>query len=280
VAANPPPVSAAPAGLDRPWRVWASAIAGAFVLVCLLLGLIVLPAREQTGFDAVAAICRAIGLPGYEAAPPKTAAPGTPPSDVAWTVATRRLLADANAARGAAIVRQTCAACHGESGISVDPQQFPNLAGQSDAAIFKELRDFQSGARKSDIMAALAQPLTPQQMADVAAYYAARRPADVLPDDTGVSLDITRLARQGDTARAIPACDSCHGPSRSGPEGAPLLLGQPSSYLETQLRNFAGAARRNDVFERMRVIAGQLTPQEMRGLAIYYGGLPAPRYAR
>jgi cytochrome c553 len=280
MSANLPPVSAEREGIDRQWRVWAGAIGGMFVLICLLLGLIVLPSREQAGFDAFTAICRAIGIPGYDGAAPKSTALGAPVSDVAWSVKTRHLLAHASPARGAVIVQQTCAACHSENGISVDPQQFPNLAGQSDAAIFKELRDFQTGARKSDIMAPLAQPLTLEQTADAAAYYAARAPANVLIDDTGVSLEIIQLARQGDTARAIPSCDSCHGSSRSGPEGAPILLGQSSPYLETQLKNFASATRRNDIFERMRTIARQLTPDEMHGLAIYYGGMPAPRYAR
>lgn len=56
-----------------------------------------------------------------------------------------------------------------------------------------------------------------------------------------------------------------------------MLLGQSSAYLEQQLQLFASGERSGDLFGRMRTIARQLTPEEMRGLAIYYGGNPVPR---
>ncbi|MES1179637.1 MAG: hypothetical protein ABUL43_00410, partial [Hyphomicrobium sp.] len=72
--------------------------------------------------------------------------------------------------------------------------------------------------------------------------------------------------------------DSCHGASRGGPDEAPVLVGQSASYLEGQLKNFGSADRRNDLFARMRTIAKQLTPEEIHGLALYYGvsGSPKP----
>lgn len=271
-----PPIPAEREALDRLWRVWASVIVGAFVLVSLILGLIVLPIGERRGFDPFAAICRAIGIPGYdETASNVGAAASAPASDVAWSVDTRRLLADARANEGAILAQGTCAACHGGNGVTVDPSQFPSLAGQAKAALFKQIRDFQTGARKSDIMTPMAQRLTQQQMADIAAYYATRASADLMVAESGVPLEISHLAQQGDPVRAIASCDSCHGSRRSGPEEAPILLGQSTSYLEQQLKNFAANARSNDTFERMRTIAGELTPDEMHRLAIYYGGMPA-----
>jgi cytochrome c553 len=284
VTTDLPPIRAEREAVDRRWRLWASVTVGSFVAIGLVLGLLILPMREQAGFDPFAALCRAIGIPGYErVAPRPAAAPTAPVSDVTWSIETRRLLAKASVERGAAVARvssietpeQTCISCHGENGISVDQQQFPNLAGQSNATIFKQLRDFQTGMRKSDVMEPIAQPLKQEQMADVAAYFSSRRPADLMVAETGVSLAISHLAQQGDPARGIPSCDSCHGPSRSGPEETPILLGQSTPYLEQQLKNFATAARGNDVFERMRAIAHQLTPDEIYRLAIYYGGMPA-----
>jgi cytochrome c553 len=262
--------------LDRSWQIWAAVAASGFVVVSLILGLIVLPASEGGRFDPFAAICRAIGIPGYEKAQPNfdAAAGRLSASEVAWTVATLRVLGSANAGKGAVLAQDNCAACHGENGLAADPLQFPSLAGQSAAAIFKELRDFQTGARKSDLMAAIVQRLTQEQTADVAAYYTARVPADLMVAESGVPLEIGRLARQGSPARAIASCDSCHGPSRSGPEGTPILLGQSAPYLEQQLKDFGAVVRRNDLFERMRTIAQQLTPDEMHRLAIYYGGMP------
>jgi cytochrome c553 len=40
--------------------------------------------------------------------------------------------------------------------------------------------------------------------------------------------------------------------------------------MERQLAAFAQGVRQNDIDERMRAIASQLTPIEMRGLAEFY----------
>ncbi|MBE8189676.1 MAG: c-type cytochrome [Candidatus Thioglobus sp.] len=48
-----------------------------------------------------------------------------------------------------------CAGCHGAAGISASPI-WPNLAGQKAAYTVKQLKAFQSGARKDASMAALA----------------------------------------------------------------------------------------------------------------------------
>ena len=278
MASQTPPDPSEHEALDRSVRRWAWLAVGGFVLVSLVLGLIVLPSREQPGFDPFSIICRAIGIPGYQTAvtnPPAAAAP--PVSDVAWSSDSRRMLAHANPQRGGTIVRQTCAACHGQNGISPDPDDFPNLAGQYSAAIFKQLRDFQTGARKSPVMAGMAKPLTEAQMADLAAYFAALPAANFTVAKDAVTLEIRHLAAEGDPVRGNAACDSCHGSNRNGPEEAPVLIGQTAPYLERQLKNFAGDARGNDLFQRMRAIARQLTPGEMHLLAIYYGGSPAPR---
>jgi cytochrome c553 len=276
MSAAPPPRPAEPHAADNSWYLWASGFVGGFVLISLILALIVLPPRSESKFDPLTAICRALGIPGYEKVPPDPGAAraSAPVSNVAWTVETRRLLSDASATSGAVLAKGTCGACHGVDGKSVDPTQFPDLARQSAAAIFKQLNDFQSGDRKSAIMQPVAQLLTNEQMADVASYYATRPSVDVRVADSGVSPNISTLAREGDPRRAIPPCDSCHGPSRSGPEEAPLLLGQSTSYLETQLKNFGTDERHNDFFQRMRIIAHELTPEEERGLAIYYHGMP------
>lgn len=64
-----------------------------------------------------------------------------------------------------------CAACHGAAGISAVPM-YPNLAGQKEAYLAKQLKDFKSGARKDPVMSAMAMPLSDADVANVAAYYA------------------------------------------------------------------------------------------------------------
>lgn len=48
-----------------------------------------------------------------------------------------------------------CGGCHGAAGISASPI-WPNLAGQKAAYTVKQLKDFQSGARKDATMAPMA----------------------------------------------------------------------------------------------------------------------------
>ncbi|MCJ8319431.1 MAG: cytochrome c [Colwellia sp.] len=64
-----------------------------------------------------------------------------------------------------------CAACHGAAGISAIPM-YPNLAGQKEAYLAKQLKDFKSGARKDPVMAPMAMALNDEDVANIAAYYA------------------------------------------------------------------------------------------------------------
>ncbi|WP_076417440.1 MULTISPECIES: cytochrome c [Colwelliaceae] len=64
-----------------------------------------------------------------------------------------------------------CAACHGAMGVSAVPM-YPNLAGQKEAYIVKQLKDFKAGNRKDPVMAPMAMGLSDADIANVAAYYA------------------------------------------------------------------------------------------------------------
>lgn len=65
----------------------------------------------------------------------------------------------------------TCSACHGATGISAVPM-YPNLAGQKEVYLVKQLKDFKSGARKDPVMGAMAMPLSDADIANISAYYA------------------------------------------------------------------------------------------------------------
>lgn len=65
----------------------------------------------------------------------------------------------------------TCAACHGATGVSAVPT-YPNLAGQKEAYLAKQLKDFKSGTRKDPTMNAMVAPLSDADMDNLAAYYA------------------------------------------------------------------------------------------------------------
>jgi cytochrome c553 len=66
---------------------------------------------------------------------------------------------------------QVCAACHGPDGNQPTTPDFPRLAGQHPDYLLKALHDYKSGARKNPIMAGQVANLSPQDMADLAAFF-------------------------------------------------------------------------------------------------------------
>ena len=77
--------------------------------------------------------------------------------------------AKGDAAKGK-IKSAVCAACHGPAGVSVSPQ-WPNLAGQKEAYLIKQMKDFKSGARKEPTMLPFITPLSDEDIKNLAAYY-------------------------------------------------------------------------------------------------------------
>lgn len=64
----------------------------------------------------------------------------------------------------------TCAGCHGANGIGIS-EEFPNLAGQKQTYILKQLKAFKEGSRKDPTMSAMAAALSDAEMQDLAAYF-------------------------------------------------------------------------------------------------------------
>jgi cytochrome c553 len=72
---------------------------------------------------------------------------------------------------GKAKVATVCAACHGAAGVSVS-DAIPNLAAQRAAYLENQLKALKDGTRKNPIMNAMAAQLSPEDIANVAAYFA------------------------------------------------------------------------------------------------------------
>jgi cytochrome c553 len=256
--------------LGDPWRrIGWGALGGVFI-VFFLIGFFVLGRFQQNAppLGAWAAFCRAVGGPQ----PPLRT-----PTRIAWTPETLARIASGDDKHGA-FVALSCAGCHGEHGVSKSTL-YPTLAGMNSAVIYKQLDDFRAGKRVWGVMNAMASALTEQDSADVAAYFA-HRPEGLPPvtgegaPESGRSLRQRdpgiRLVFAGDPERGIPPCAACHGPGAQK-LGAPPLRGQHAEYIERQLAAFAQDMRQNDINEQMRVIAHELTPDEMHELALYYG---------
>jgi cytochrome c553 len=63
-----------------------------------------------------------------------------------------------------------CGACHGANGEGKAPN--PALAGKAEEAFIQALKDYKSGKRANAVMKTFATPLSDQDMANLAAYYA------------------------------------------------------------------------------------------------------------
>ncbi len=185
--------------------------------------------------------------------------------------------ADAGKAKAA-----TCVACHGPDGNSIAPN-FPNLAGQSEAFLYKQLKDFKAGKRKDATMDAMIMPLDDQAMQDISAFFASQKlkpgQADPALVDAGKAIYKGGIAEIG-----VPACMACHGPAGNGNPGSgyPQLSSQKSFYTEKQLKDFRTAAqnpadetlgRTNDPSKMMRNAVKRMSDPEIKAVAQYIQGL-------
>ncbi len=81
----------------------------------------------------------------------------------------------ASAAGNVAAGRQKalqCQTCHGLDGLSKMPES-PNIAGSPEQYLARQLNAFRKGERKNEMMTVVVQQLSDQDVADLAAYYAA-----------------------------------------------------------------------------------------------------------
>ncbi len=192
-----------------------------------------------------------------------------PSSQVAWTADTLNLLKQASLERGR-IMADSCEACHAATDENA-ASDYPYLAGQRAAYLFKQLRDYKNGNRINAIMTGMAAPLSNQAMADIAAWYSQQVPAvPVTTPDNSLAATASALVARGDPGRLITPCSACHTESADKPLDNPVLAGQKAAYLEDSLLAYQTGHRHNDTYQRMRLIANSLTRDEIHGLAVYY----------
>lgn len=187
--------------------------------------------------------------------------------------------AEAGAAKAA-----VCTACHGPNGNSANPE-WPSLAGQNAAYTYEQLVMFKAKKRNNPVMFPIIEPLSEQDFADLAAYFATQTPAGLEADPSYWKAG-EALYKSGDVARGIPACASCHGPAGIGnpAAGYPALRAQHSVYTVKQLQDYLTQNRYRDPADAAKVhqtrnspmmttIAARLTPEDIRNLASYVQGL-------
>lgn len=177
---------------------------------------------------------------------------------------------------------ERCQECHGHDGNADDIEdgignvgKFPRLAGQHPDYIFKQIRDFRSGARNNETMLVMARAVSDADLADIAAYFASQPRRKAPPVAVGPAT--VRLFAEGDAARGVPACAGCHGADGRGqaatPPGAPAVAGQHRRYLLKQLLEWRAGERRNSAGGVMNQVVKPLADHELEALADYMAGL-------
>jgi cytochrome c553 len=186
---------------------------------------------------------------------------------IALTVATLLLASPASAQDEFAAVRevmQTCTACHAEGGASKVPEN-PILAGQQYYYLYLQLKDFKSGARKSDIMGPIVQPLQPEQMKLLAQYYSQQTwPA------IGHAAEDANVASARSTEESA-GCIGCHLGDFRGNSAVPRLAGQHPEYLKRTMLDFKNKVRTNA--PAMVALFATFSDQEIAALADHLASL-------
>ena len=67
-----------------------------------------------------------------------------------------------------------CTSCHGANGISMSPL-WPNLAGQKEQYLIKQIKAFRDGTRQDPMMAPMVAALSDADIENLAAYYSSQK---------------------------------------------------------------------------------------------------------
>ncbi|MFM2036719.1 MAG: hypothetical protein RL459_1984 [Pseudomonadota bacterium] len=171
-----------------------------------------------------------------------------------------------------------CIGCHGIKGYQAsfpEIHKVPMISGQGAGYIVSALNAYKKGERKHPSMRGIAETLTEQDIADVAAYYEASGKvagAAELPKAPEASGKAAALLQKG-------ACVSCHGDNFSKPidPSYPKIAGQHADYLFVALKAYKAegngpVGRGNAV---MGGVAKQFSNAELKEMASYLSSLPS-----
>ena len=165
----------------------------------------------------------------------------------------------------------TCVACHTADGTRGIPAN-PILQGQHAEYLVKQLTEFKAGKRANAVMSGMAAALTPEDMANIAAFYNSKPAVQGAARNKDTVALGEKIYRGGIAAKQVPACAGCHAPSGAGmPAQYPRLGGQHADYTEAQLVGFRAGARGNSA--QMAAIAARMSDKEIKAVSDYIAGL-------
>lgn len=169
-------------------------------------------------------------------------------------VAAAQDLPEGDAMSGEALMPK-CRTCHGMDGIA-KLMIAPNIAGEPASYLGAQLQAYRDGTRQNEMMAVVAKPLSDQDIADLAAWFAIQTP-------------VANLTANPDDAPGL--CTACHGADGIAVgEGVPHLAGDSEMYLIAQLEAFRNGSRSGDV---MPGIAADLSDDDIKAMARWYASI-------
>lgn len=164
-----------------------------------------------------------------------------------------------------------CVSCHGAAG-NATIAQYPKLADQHGAYLFKQLMDFRSPQRANPVMSPIAKAMSEEDMRNVAAYLSTQEQKPGAAKNKETVEFGKQIYRGGIAEKRVPACAACHGPSGAGiPAQFARLGGQHQEYTTAQLVQFRSGERANS--EQMTTIAKRMTDDEIQAVSDYIAGL-------
>ncbi len=157
-----------------------------------------------------------------------------------------------------------CAACHGANGIPAD-KTWPVIWGQHQGYLYLQLRDFKSGARKSDVMGPIAQAFERDDMLALGLYFSQKAWPDLQQPRAPAA-----VAAKAVTANNSIGCTGCHQSEYQGEGTQPRLAGQNRAYLQQSMMDFRTRARGNNPGMTDLMLA--TSPDDIAALAEYLAG--------
>lgn len=180
-------------------------------------------------------------------------------------------------AKAGEAINAMCIGCHGIKGYQASfPEVYrvPMISGQSAKYIAASLNAYKKGDRKHPTMRSIAETLTDQNIADLAAFYSQQG----LPEGKSTAPKEAKAPSAQVTALLNKAnCASCHGANYSAPidPSYPKIAGQHADYLFVALKAYKNDA--NQVVGRNNAImagmAKQYTNAELKLMANYLASI-------
>jgi len=156
-----------------------------------------------------------------------------------------------------------CAACHGESGQSPDPN-VPSIGGQPKLFVMYQLFFYREGRRANPEMNTVTKDMSDAELTAISDYVAGLPPP---PPAANEPIDEARY-RSGAELAGKRICGACHNADFSGREQMPRLAGQREAYLLRSFKDYQAGARVGSQAAMAEAVRG-LSASELANLAYY-----------